>query len=47
MKMLANLLRHEALVLTYNGLLLLIGSLFVFGLMVLPLVGRLRSFLSH
>ena len=40
MKMLANLVQREALVLTYNDLLLLIGSLFVFGLMLLPLVGR-------
>ena len=47
MKMLANLVQREALVLTYNDLLLLIGSLFVFGLMLLPLVGRPRSFLSH
>jgi DHA2 family multidrug resistance protein len=47
MKMLANLVQREALVLTYNDLLLLIGSLFLFGLMLLPLVGRPRSFLSH
>jgi len=46
-KMLANLVHREALVLTYNDLLLLIGALFVFGLMLLPLVGRPRSFLSH
>jgi hypothetical protein len=46
MKMLANLLRREALVVTYNDLLL-IGSLLVFGLMLLPLVARPRSFLSH
>jgi len=47
LKMLANLVHREALVLTYNDLLLLIGSLFVFGLMLLPLVGRPRSFLSR
>jgi DHA2 family multidrug resistance protein len=47
MKMLVNLVQREALVLTYNDLLLLIGSLFIFGLMLLPLVGRPRSFLSH
>ena len=46
-KMLAELVRREALVLTYNDLLLLIGSLFICGLMLLPLVGRPRSFLSH
>jgi hypothetical protein len=45
--MLANLVQREALVLTYNDLLLLIGALFVFGLTLLPLVGRPRSFLSH
>ena len=47
LKTLANLVHREALVLTYNDLLLLIGSLFVFGLMLLPLVGRPRSFLSR
>jgi len=46
-KMLADLVRREALVLTYNDLLLLIGSLFIFALVLLPLVGRPRSFLSH
>jgi hypothetical protein len=45
--MLANLVQREALVLTYNDLLLLIGALFVFGLTLLPLVCRPRSFLSH
>ena len=43
----ARQVRREALVLTYNDLLLLIGSLFIFALMLLPLVGRPRSFLSH
>lgn len=47
MKMLANLVQREALVLTYNDLLLLIGCLFIFGLILLPLVGRPRSFLSR
>jgi DHA2 family multidrug resistance protein len=47
MKMLANLVQREALVLTYNDLLLLIGCLFVFGLMLLPLVARPRSLLSR
>jgi hypothetical protein len=36
--------RRGALVLTYNDPLLLIGALFVFGLMLLPLVRRPRSF---
>src|SRR6266568_1224523 len=41
-KLLANLVQREALVLTYNDVLLLIGVLFVFGLMLLPLVRRQR-----
>jgi len=46
-KMLANLTQREALVLTYNDLLLLLGALFVFGLMLLPLVRRPRSLFAH
>jgi MFS transporter, DHA2 family, multidrug resistance protein len=46
-KMLAAVAQREALVLTYNDLLLLIGALFVCGLMLLPLVRRPRSFLSR
>ena len=46
-KMLADLVQREALVLTYNDLLLLIGALFIFGLTLLPLVSRPRSFLSR
>jgi MFS transporter, DHA2 family, multidrug resistance protein len=46
-KMLAMLVQREALVLTYNDLLLLIGALFVFGLMLLPLVRPTRSFFSR
>jgi len=42
-KLLAKLVQREALVLTYNDLLLAIGALFVFGLMLLPLVRRQRS----
>jgi len=47
MRMLAKLVQREALVLTYNDLLLLIGVLFIFGLMLLPFVSRPRSFLSR
>ena len=43
MKMLANLVQREALVLTYNDLLLLIGCLFVFGLMLL----KSRRFIEY
>ena len=46
-KVLANLVQREALVLTYNDLLLLIGGLFVVGLTLLPLVRRPRSFLAR
>ena len=47
LKLLANLTQREALVLTYNDLMLLLGALFVFGLMLLPLVRRPRSFFGH
>ena len=46
-KLLANLIQREALVLTYNDLLLLLGALFVFGLMLLPLVRRPQSFFAR
>jgi len=46
-KLLANLTQREALVLTYNDMLLLLGALFVLGLMLLPLVRRPRSLLAH
>jgi MFS transporter, DHA2 family, multidrug resistance protein len=47
LKMLSNAVQREALVLTYNDLLLLIGALFIVGVMLLPLVSRPRSFLSR
>ncbi len=46
-KLLSGVAQREALVLTYNDLLLLLGALFVFGLMLLPLVRRPRSFFAH
>ncbi len=46
-KLMANLVQREALVLTYNDLLLLLGACFVFGLMLMPLVRKPRSFLAH
>ncbi|MBV9584412.1 MAG: DHA2 family efflux MFS transporter permease subunit [Alphaproteobacteria bacterium] len=46
-KLLANMAQREALVLTYNDLLLLLGALFVFGLMLLPLVRRPQSFFAR
>jgi DHA2 family multidrug resistance protein len=46
LKTLANLVHREALVLTYNDLLMLIGAFFVMGLMLMPLVRRPRSVLT-
>jgi MFS transporter, DHA2 family, multidrug resistance protein len=46
-KMLANVVQREALVLTYNDVLLLIGCVFVVGLMLLPLVRRTRSLMTR
>jgi MFS transporter, DHA2 family, multidrug resistance protein len=46
-KLLSSMAQREALVLTYNDLLLLLGALFVCGLMLLPLVRQPRSFLAH
>jgi MFS transporter, DHA2 family, multidrug resistance protein len=42
-KLLANLVQREALVLTYNDLLMLLGGLFVAALLVMPLVRRPRA----
>ena len=47
MKQLAGLVQREALVLTYNDVLLLIGCLFVVGAMLLPLVRRTRSLIAR
>jgi len=46
-KLLSSMAQREALVLTYNDLLLLLGALFVCGLLLLPLVRRPRSLLVH
>jgi MFS transporter, DHA2 family, multidrug resistance protein len=42
-KLLANLVQKEALVLTFNDVIMLLGSLFVVGLMLMPLVSRPRA----
>jgi DHA2 family multidrug resistance protein len=47
LKLAAKLAQREALVLTYNDLFLLLGGLFVAGLMLMPLVRKSSSFLSH
>jgi MFS transporter, DHA2 family, multidrug resistance protein len=46
MTLLGNLVHREALVLTYNDVLLLLGGFFVFGLMMIPLVSRPRSVMT-
>jgi DHA2 family multidrug resistance protein len=46
-KLLANLVQREALVLTYNDVLLLIGGGFVFALALMPLVRRPQSLMAH
>jgi DHA2 family multidrug resistance protein len=46
-KLLANLVRREALVLTYNDVLMLLGVAFVIGLLIMPLVGRPQSRMAH
>jgi MFS transporter, DHA2 family, multidrug resistance protein len=42
-KLLGNLVQREALVLTYNDVLMLIGCVFVVAMMLMPLVRRQRS----
>jgi MFS transporter, DHA2 family, multidrug resistance protein len=44
--MLGNLVQREALVLSYNDVLLLIGGFFVIGMMLMPLARRPRSVLT-
>jgi DHA2 family multidrug resistance protein len=46
-KLLANTVQREALVLTYNDLLLLLGALFVAGLALMPLVRKPSSMMSR
>jgi DHA2 family multidrug resistance protein len=46
-KLLANLVEREALVLTYNDVLMLIGGVFVFAIMLMPLVRRQRSLMQR
>ena len=42
-KLLANLVQREALVLTYNDAIMLLGSLFIAALLLMPLVRRPRA----
>jgi DHA2 family multidrug resistance protein len=43
LKMLGAVVQREALVLTFNDVIMLLGTLFVVGLMLMPLVSRPRS----
>jgi DHA2 family multidrug resistance protein len=43
MKLLADTVQREALVLTFNDVIMLLGSLFVLGLVLMPLVRRPRA----
>jgi DHA2 family multidrug resistance protein len=47
MKLLAQAVQREALVLTYNDLLIMIGLFFVGALLLLPLVARPRSMMAR
>ena len=46
-KLLANLVQREALVLTYNDVLMLLGVAFALGLLMMPFVGRPQSRMAH
>jgi MFS transporter, DHA2 family, multidrug resistance protein len=39
-QLLANLVQREALVMTYNDAIMMVGTLFAAGLFLMPLVGR-------
>ena len=46
-KLLAQLVQREALVLTYNDVLMVFGVAFAIGLVLMPLVGRPQSRMAH
>ncbi len=46
-KLLANLVQREALVLTYNDVLMMMGVLYVVGVLMMPLVRKPRSTIGH
>jgi len=47
MRLLANTVQREALVLTFNDVIMLLASLFVLGLVLMPLVRRPRSAMAR
>ena len=46
-KLLAKLVEREALVLTFNDVLMLMGGVFLVGLMLIPLLRRQRSIIAR
>jgi DHA2 family multidrug resistance protein len=46
MKLLAGIVQREALVLTFNDVILMMGALFALGLFVMPLVRRRNSLMG-
>jgi DHA2 family multidrug resistance protein len=46
LKLLANAVQREALVLTFNDVIMLLGATFAFGVVLLPLVRRRRSLMA-
>ena len=46
-KLLGSIVQREALVLTFNDVILLLSTMFIIGLLLLPLVRRPRSQLAH
>lgn len=46
-KLLANLVQREALVMTFNDVLMLMGVLFLVGILIMPLVRTPRSTIGH
>jgi DHA2 family multidrug resistance protein len=47
MQLLANIVQREALVLTFNDVIMLLAGLFVLGLLLMPLVRRPRSAMAR
>jgi DHA2 family multidrug resistance protein len=47
MKLLAAAVQREALVLTFNDVIMLLGGLFVLGLVLMPLVRRPRAAIAR
>ena len=46
-KLLANVVQREALVMTFNDVIMLLSGLFVLGVVLMPLMRRTRSAIAH